>query len=56
MPKDTEKIEKLSALLVPLTSKAFENLYTIQEKRRKKIGRRPSLKVILNDLAETAKA
>lgn len=55
MPKDTEKNEKQSALLVPLTEKAFENLYTIQEKRRKKLGRRPSLKAVLNDIAETAK-
>lgn len=56
MPKDTEKKEKQSALPTPLSEKAFENLYRIQEIRRKKNGRRPSLKAILNDLAENAKA
>lgn len=55
MPKDTEKKEKQSALPVPLTKKAFENLYRIQEERRKKNGRRPNLKAVINDIVENAK-
>lgn len=56
MRKDTEKTTKQPTLTIEFSDKAWENLYKIQGNRQVNDKKRTSLKAIVNDIIENAKA